>query len=384
MVMNSRYQLAKKVTLIGAGVNFVLAIGKIIMGFWGHSQGLIADGIHSVSDLLTDGLVLFASRYGSQGADHDHPYGHRRIETAATVFLAIILIATGVCIIADAIYEFVSPNKPTVHGFTLWGAFISILVNEILFRYTLRASVTIRSELLRANAWHHRSDAASSLVVLIGIIGGLWGYHYLDGIAAIIVGFMLVKMAWDLGWNSLRELVDTGVDKQTLASIESAIEKVPGVKAMHLLRNRSMGGHVFVDVHVQVEPLLSVSEGHYIATQVHQELLKSIDNIEDVTVHVDPEHDEQSKAIIHLPCREQILKLLDEKLFACDAYRQHREIRLHYLRGKLTIELVLPTNYITQASEINQTLAEALAEFTFINPVKLLFEAAEERAHVSS
>lgn len=378
-MINYRAKVSQRVILVGALVNALLAIIKITVGYIGHSQGLIADGVHSLSDLLSDALVLFASRFGSQQADTEHPYGHRRIETAATVFLAVILIVTGGGIITQAIYEFIEPSKPDVHGFTLGVALISIIANESLFRYTLSSAQKVRSELLRAHAWHHRSDAASSLVVLIGIVGGLMGYYYLDGIAAIIVGFMIIKMGWDLGWSSLRELVDTGVDSHTLQTIEQTITQVPGVKAMHLLRNRSMAGQVFIDVHVQVDPHITVSEGHYIATQVHQELVNTIDNVEDVTVHIDPEADQESKAIISLLPRTELLQLLNDRLGNIEAYRQHHEIRLHYLRGKLTIEMVLPIDYIGNAIDIQQTVKAATAELQFINTVKLLFEVAEER-----
>ena len=375
----SRYQLARRVTLVGAFVNAILAIGKIILGYLGHSQGLIADGVHSVSDLITDALVLFASRYGSQGADTEHPYGHRRIETAAAVFLAIILLITGAGIIAQAIYEFTAPATSNVHSYTLWAALVSILANEALFHYTLHASEQIHSELLRANAWHHRSDAASSLVVLIGIAGGLMGYYYLDGIAAIIVGFMIVKMGWDLGWSNLRELVDTGVDSHILQLIEQTIKHVPGAKAMHLLRNRSMGGHVYVDVHVQVDPYITVSEGHYIATSVHYKLLEVVDSVEDVTVHVDPEDDQMSKAILGLPPRHEVLALLQEKLAGVDAYRHHCEIRLHYLRGKIGIEIYLPGHYFANAMDIHKAISVGVAELKFVDTVRLLYEAAGEK-----
>jgi cation diffusion facilitator family transporter len=379
-----RIRLSQRVVLVGALINALLAIAKIILGFIGHSQGLIADGAHSLSDLLSDALVLFAARYGGQKADKDHPYGHRRIETAATVFLAIILVITGGGVVAQAIYEFIDPSKSDIHGFTLWVALLSIVANEVLYRYTLTAAKKIHSDLLRAHAWHHRSDAASSLVVLLGIAGGLMGFYYLDGVAALVVGFMVIKMGWDLGWTSLRELVDTGVDAKTLQTIEQAIRQVPGVKSMHLLRNRSMAGQVLIDVHIQVDPYITVSEGHYIATQVHNKLLETIDNVEDVTVHVDPEEDQASKAIGNLLTRTEIIALLDDRLGTIDAYRQHREIRLHYLRGKLTIELILPMHYITNQLEMQQVLDVALAELKFIDKVKLLFEVAEEnRTNVS-
>lgn len=374
----SRYQLVRRVTLIGALVNALLATSKIILGLVGHSQGLVADGFHSIADLFTDALVILASRLGSQQADLDHPYGHGRIETAATVMLAILLMLTGIGIIGQAVYELIKPVKLSVHSFTLWVALISILSNEVLFHYTLRAAKKSQSELLRANAWHHRSDAASSLVVLIGITGSLLGYPYLDAIAAIIVGLLIVKMSWNFGWQSLRELVDTGVDPATLKRIEQTIYTVPGVTALHMLRNRSMAGRVLIDVHVQVASYITVSEGHYIATQVHHQLLSTLDNIEDVTVHIDPENDEESKYIIDLPPRCEFLELLKLKLKHIDAYRHCSEIRLHYLRAKLGVEILLPSQYAPDAFRLQQMIQQALITVSYIGFVKLLFEAAEE------
>jgi cation diffusion facilitator family transporter len=373
-----RYQLAKRVTLVGALVNALLALCKIVLGFVGNSQGLIADGVHSLADLVTDGLVLFASRFGSQQADKDHPYGHRRIETAATVFVAILLVLTGIGIIAQAIHGFITPHQGEVQSFTLWVAAISIILNELLFHYTLRAARTIRSELLRANAWHHRSDAASSFIVFVGIAGGLLGYYALDGIAAIVVGFTIVKLSWDIGWSSLRELVDTGVDQATLALIEETIIQVPGVKALHLLRNRSMAGRILIDVHVQVEPTITVSEGHYIATKVHQCLTGSVADIEDVTVHIDPEDDGESIAIASLPGRAELLALLELKLATCDAYQQHIEMRLHYLSSQVFIEIYLPAIYISEAKNLHQQMTQALAESSYIHSVQLFFQAKQE------
>lgn len=373
-----RYQVARRVTLIGAVINAFLAAGKIALGFVGHSQGLVADGFHSLADLITDALVVFASRLGSQQADLDHPYGHGRIETAATVILSILLIITGVGIIGQAIYKLINPTQAVISSFTLWIAFVSVIANELLFHYTLSAARKSQSELLRANAWHHRSDAASSLVVLLGIIGSLLGYAYLDAITAIIVGFLIVKMSWDFGWDSLRELVDTGVDASTLQILKQTIQAVPGVKALHSLRNRSMAGRILIDVHVQVNSDITVSEGHYIATQVHQQLLTALDNIEDVTVHIDPENDEEGKSVVGLPSRAEFYELLKLKLDHIEAYRHCTEIRLHYLHAKLGVEILLPNQYFADAIRLRTMINEALATVSYISFLKLLFEVAEE------
>lgn len=334
-----RYQQAKRVTLLGAVINTLLGFLKLSGGIVFHSHALVADGLHSFADLFTDCMVLFASRFGSLEADETHPYGHQRIETAATLILALVLILTGAGIIWDALDEILK-HKHDVPGFlTIPIAVFSILANEALFHYTMFIGKRTQSQLIIANAWHHRSDAASSVVVLVGLIGSLAGLVYLDAIAAIIVSLMIIKMGLNYGWDSVKELVDTAVDPQMLTQIESIIQQVDGVKKIHQLRSRTMGSDIIVDVHILVSPFISVSEGHYIAQHVHRTLIDQIEKLKDVTIHVDPEDDELVCPSIHLPNR----KLLEKNLLrtwqdACPAI--HHWI-LHYLDGKIYIDLLI-------------------------------------------
>lgn len=341
-----RYKKAKFITLLGAIINALLGISKLFGGIWFNSSALIADGFHSLSDLFTDAMVLIASKYGSQDADDSHPYGHQRIETAATYVLALLLILTGIAIAWDALSHLRhhEHEHPGIWALPLAGC--SIIANEALFWYTRFIGRTIQSQLIIANAWHHRSDAASSLIVFAGIWGSLAGITSLDGIAALLVGLLIVKMGVNYGWKSIKELIDTGVEAKTRIQIEHIIQKTDGVVKVHQLRTRLMGSDIFVDVHVQVNPMISVSEGHFIAQKVHRKLIDDLSGIKDVTVHIDPEDDEVTSPCLHLPNRST----LEEKLLN-NWYKTFPEINtclLHYLDGKLTLDLIGNFNAETQ------------------------------------
>lgn len=337
MKASNRYWQAKKITLIGGLVNTLLGISKIIGGLLFHSHALVADGIHSFADLISDGMVLIASKYGSLEADDSHPYGHQRIETAATLFLSMLLIAAGLGIAWDAISELMRGQHTKPMAIAIAVAFSSIISNELLFFATRKVGMTIQSDLIIANAWHHRADSGASFVVVVGIIGSLMGFIYSDALAAIIVSLLVIKMGVEYAWQSIHELVDSGVDIDTLKQINQCISAVDGVIKVHQLRTRKMGSDVYVDVHILVTPLSSVSEGHYIARHVHQSLLSAYSQIRDVTVHVDPEDDESSSPSAHLPNRQQ----LNQDLFTPwqQAYPCLKRITLHYLDGELNIEL---------------------------------------------
>lgn len=376
MNQEERYHQAKKVTLWGALVNALLAFIKCVGGFFFNSQALIADGIHSLSDLLTDGLVIMASKYGSQEADESHPYGHQRIETAATLLLALLLILAGIGIAWDAVKHILLTQvlKPEVYALPI--AAISILANEFLYHYTRHIGLKIQSELITANAWHHRSDAASSVVVLLGLIGSMLGFTYFDSIAAIIVGGMIIKMGLDYGWSSVKELVDTAVEQDMLLDIEQIIQEVNGVKRIHQLRSRMMGSDVFVDVHILVAPKITVSEGHFIAQRVHHRLMKEVDAIKDVTVHVDPEDDEEVSPSIHLPERIEI-----ESQYLSAWQTDHPEIlswTIHYLDGKIEIAL---NCHMAQAqdSALKAYIKKNIENNEHIRLVRVLYEAFELR-----
>ena len=289
----ARYQDARRVTLVGAVVNILLSVFKVLAGWLGSSHALIADGIHSLSDLATDVVVLVAAKHGAKDADDEHPYGHGRIETLATVALGIVLILVAFGIGYDAIRRLFAPEQLLLPGMlALSAAVISVLVKEGLYHYTAIVARKLRSNLLRANAWHHRSDAVSSIVVVVGVIGSMAGLGYLDAVASVVVAVMVAKIGWDLSWQSAHELIDRGLEQDDVEVIRNKIMAVDGVRAMHDLRTRRMGGNAFVDVDVLVDPSITVSEGHRIGEEVLKRLNQDIDEVTDVTVHIDPEDDE--------------------------------------------------------------------------------------------
>lgn len=372
-----RYRQVRNVTLVGAMVNVVLAIGKVAAGLMSHSQSLIADGVHSLSDLISDAVVVVAAKHTSRGADEDHPYGHGRIETVATVALGIFLIAVAVGIVIDASYRLFSPERLLVPGvLALAVAAISVVAKEIMYQYTAKVARRMRSNMLRANAWHHRTDAISSVVVIIGVLGTMAGLTYLDAIAAIAVSLMIAKAGWDLGWHSVRELVDTALSPERVDSIRQSILAVDGVRAMHLLRTRTMGGNAFVDVHILVDPRLSVSEGHQISEAVRKKLLRDIEEVGDVTVHIDPEDDELSKPCDHLPLRDQVLSRLQKHWRNTRGGDMIQQITLHYLDGKIHVDVLLPLRAfasLDEARAVAQELSAAGAGDEDIADIRIAF-----------
>ena len=368
------YQASKKVTLIGAAVNLFLSIIKLLAGSFGQSPALLADGIHSLSDLFSDALVLLASRFSHLDADVNHPYGHRRIETLATVVLGVFLILVGCGIAYEAIISIAHNTATKPDYYTIVIAIISVLANEILFRYTARVGKKINSPLIIANAWHHRSDALSSFVVCCGIAGALLGYIFLDAIAAIIVAIFIIKMGASFAWKAVVELSDEGLDPATLKPIEAAILATPGVVAMHQLRTRKMAERVYLDVHVQIDPYCTVSEGHFISESVHYGLRAKFKNIADVTVHVDVDEHDASLQQKYLPNRQKLVtELLPElqKLvpeLTCD------KVRMHYLADKLSLELILPFKYAEKSGSLQSKLTALAKTWNgVVAEVKLLF-----------
>lgn len=358
-----RYSQTRRVTLIGAVLDLVLGAAKIIAGVIGHSQGLVADGVHSLSDLVTDGVVIWAAKQGTREADSDHPYGHERIQTVATVLLGLVLIAVAIGIAYDAVVRLFNPESLSAPAkLTLVIAALSIVSKEAIYHYTVRVARRIRSKLLQANAWHSRSDALSSVVVLLGILGAMAGLTYLDAVAAIIVASMILHVAWSFGWDSLRELIDTGLEKTHLDNMRETMISVEGVRDIHQLRTRRMGPQVLADVHVTVDPDISVSEGHRISDEVQRVLLNELDEPTDVTVHIDPEDDAVSAPSSHLPLRGDVLPTLRECCARVSDVQPDR-IVLHYLRGKINLEIWLAMdnfNDIDQAKYCARQLRQAL------------------------
>lgn len=334
-----RFAAAQKSTWVSIAINLLLTTFQVVGGFFAHSQALMADGLHSLSDLLSDILVLYANRHGNRHADANHPYGHARVETAATMILGIFLAALGVGLLVAAAMRLQHPGAlQSVSPLGLGIAVLALIAKEGMFRYMLAVALKVRSQMLVANAWHARSDAASSLVVVVGIIGNLLGYTFLDLVAAAVVGVMIAHMGGKLALEAMSELIDTGLDAEEVEAIRQTLLQTHGVLGLHELRTRKMADNALVDAHILVNPKISVSEGHYIAESARHAVLKN-HHVLDVMVHIDPEDDMQAGHNVKLPSRPVLLAELARRLGE-DALRDNRVV-FHYLDGRVDVELYL-------------------------------------------
>lgn len=292
--MNTDFRDAKQITLAGMGVNIILSAIKFVLGILGHSQAVVADAVHSLSDMVTDLLVLFGMKFWSAPADEEHPYGHQRIETIITLVISILLVLVAFEIGWRAVEHLGQPSEVPPLSFAVLGPAISIIAKEILFRKTRSVGKRIHSPALIANAWHHRSDAISSLpaLVTVGIASIDPRWAFLDALGAVLVAGLIVKVAWEIAWPALSELSERGADHESTLEISSLAESVDGVCSIHRLRTRRLGTGWFVDLHVMVDGDLSVREGHDIATAVQRLLLQKGPDVADVTVHIEPEEED--------------------------------------------------------------------------------------------
>jgi cation diffusion facilitator family transporter len=367
-----RFAAARKSTWVSIFINLALTALQVIAGYFGRSQSLMADGLHSLSDLLSDVLVLFANWHGSKHADAEHPYGHARIETAATLILGALLTALGIGLLVAAGMRLQHPELVhPVHPLTFWVALAALAAKEGMFRYMLAVATRVRSQMLVANAWHARSDAASSLVVLIGIGGNLMGYTFLDLVAAGVVGVIIAHMGGKFALGALSELVDTGLAPEEVAAIRKTLVSTPGVRDLHELRTRKMADNALVDAHIVVDPKISVSEGHYIAESARQRVLRQHEVL-DVMVHIDPEDDLLSKSNARLPSREILLKHLAQRLG--DALPADCRSVLHYLDGHVDAEIFLEEAHKLSEAETNRLkakCAEVAADDEYFRSIQL-------------
>lgn len=283
-----RAAAAARSTWASVAVNLSLSIGQVAVGLTAGSQGLVADGIHSLSDLVADFVVLFASHHSKKGADEDHPYGHQRFENGASLALGMLLMAVGLGMLWSAVHKLGAPDTiGKVHIAALWVALAALLAKELLFRYMLAIAQKVKSGMLVANAWHARSDAASSLVVGLGIIGNLAGYPLLDPIAALFVGLMISKMGWEFGWEALHDLMDRAADDEEVQAIRQTLLDTPGVRNVHDVHTRKMGDMIVVDAHIEVDATITVEQGHDIAVAARQRVLQR-HRVLNLMTHVDP------------------------------------------------------------------------------------------------
>jgi len=357
---------AQRSTWISVWVNLFLASAQVAIGVFARSQALIADGLHSLSDLVADGVVLFAARHSHAEADAEHPYGHARFETAASLAIGLILLATGVGMVWTAgVKLHDGQNLDAVHPLALVAALVTLVAKEGLFRYMRRIGERLKSSMLIANAWHARADAASSLVVAVGIAANLLGYHSMDAVAAVIVGFMIVKAGWGFSVDAFHSLTDHALDPEEIARIHGTARAVDGVLDVHNLRTRRMGDWAVIDMHVEVDTHLSVSEGHYIAEQIAAQV-KAAHRVAECTVHIDPGTVRHLARVLALPPRAQVQAL------ALDALGRPATLRLHYLDSGLEVEAELAAHVsAAELQRLQRELQAALAGLGHVSRVNL-------------
>lgn len=280
----------RSVTLVGALANGLLILLKFTAGLFGQSQALIADAVHSISDLITDVVVLIGIRMGRKAPDDKHQFGHARMETLSSAIIGLALIGTALYLGLEASMNIYHHTEYHPTSLALIGAAVSIAVKETLYHYTVRTGRKIQSQLVVANAWHHRSDAFSSVAVLLGVAGTLINpsWHILDSFAALLVSFFIVKIGLNIVADCIREFTDAAPRTEDLNKIKNCIGSVEGVIEMHDLRVRTSGGRFQMETHIVVNGQLTVTQGHRIAKMVERCLLEEIKSIDRVIVHVDP------------------------------------------------------------------------------------------------
>ncbi len=368
-------------------MDFILGGLKLITGFVFNSVALVADGIHSFTDVLTDILVLWITRYSHQEPDEDHPYGHERFETLGTLLLGSILIAVAGAMAWDSLIRLITHADHVIASWpTILVAILSIAGKEWIYRFTRAIGEKLNSKLLIANAWHSRTDAFSSVVVLIALFGAMAGFPWLDSLAGFIVAIIIAKVGWDLAWDNIKILVDTSASAEEIAQFREIIMATDGVKNVHCLRSRHMGNDLLLDVHLQVAPRISVSEGHQIGLEVARALKESFKQIRDITYHIDAENDgdgsEQlslghasAEAKHPLPLRNQIMAQLT-RWWSDSLDLSTCEVRLHYLKNKVHIDLLvnrLP-NQSTDITELKHALLKN-AQAEWLGAIHIWFKA---------
>ncbi|MCD4741130.1 MAG: cation diffusion facilitator family transporter [Desulfobacteraceae bacterium] len=288
--MNDKYEI-KKITLWGLALNILLSAIKFVIGFLGNSQAVVADAAHSLSDTSTDLIILFGVKYWTAPPDSEHPYGHQKIESFITIIIGLILLFAGIGIGYSAIITINEHSMGELKLFTIAGPIISIVLKELLFRKTYQVGIKTNSSSLKANAWHHRTDALSSIPVLIAVAASLINPKliFLDQIGAIIVAVFILKLSLEVIFSNTKELIDTGLSDEEIQNIYKIIRNHGDVKGCHKIRTRKLGSSIYIDMHLEVDGNLTVSKGHMISEQVKNVLIRENSKIIDVMIHLEPE-----------------------------------------------------------------------------------------------
>jgi cation diffusion facilitator family transporter len=289
--MNFKRINPEKITRIGLGVNVLLLVIKLFVGFASGSRALIADGIHTASDFAGDLAVLWSIKASAQPADSDHHYGHRRYQSLVALFISILIFIAAAGIIYNSLIGLADKGESITSWAPLFAALVSILLKEGLFHITIRVARRFKNQALIANAWHQRSDAFSSVPVAVGVVFVLLGgprWQFMDHLAAVALGIIILTVAWKIAKTSINDLTDRAPSPEVINLTTEILKTHPGVKDFHAIRARTMGAMVEMDFHILVEPELSVREGHGIASEVKFVIMNSDESIMNVIVHVEP------------------------------------------------------------------------------------------------
>jgi cation diffusion facilitator family transporter len=286
---DDHYPAIRRITLVGLAINVFLIIVKFFIGLLTGSMALIADGLHSLSDMLTDIIVIVGAYFSDMPPDESHPYGHGKIETFSALGVSLFLIATGGAIAVDSGLALYS-HQSFIPGFPVIGAaLVSIVLKEILYHATRRVARQTHSPSVLANAWHHRSDALSSVAVLLGGVAGLFGFDHGDQVAGIVVGIMVTGAGGSIASGAIGDLMERSIGEADLKTIRACLEAHPKARSWHRLRTRKVGREIFLDAHVLVDPALTVAEGHAVAHEIQEAICAQITLPMNFTIHIEPE-----------------------------------------------------------------------------------------------
>lgn len=369
---HSELRIAAKVTLIGMVLDAALGLIKCVGGLLFHSQALVVDGIHSFTDVASDLVVLAVMKVSRQAPDQSHPYGHQRIETMGTMLLGSFLLIVGGALAWDNLQRLLAPSPTSLPEWpVLAAAAASVVGKEWIYRYTRHVGEAIRSDLIIANAWHSRTDALSSIIVLLSTIGAMMGYVWLDAIAAVVIAFIICRVGWRFTWDSVKELVDTAMSLEDTERLIHIARQTEGVRDVHELRSRRMGHDILLDVHLLVRPEISVSEGHQIGMQVAAAMRDAFPDLKDINFHIDAENDEVVQhTTARLPSRKEIRDLLD---VVTQQLPLTTHFRVHYLDNRVHLELFVEQPTGQTLPSLEQQIRDQLEPQTWFGSLRIWY-----------
>ena len=286
--MDSKKDITNRISVISIVINVILSVLKFAAGIFAHSSAMISDSVHSLSDVLSTFAVIAGVNLSEKRSDSDHPYGHERLESIFSIILAGMLFATGIGIGYAGVKGIIFGTYSEPGMFALIAAAASIVIKELMYRYTMAAAKKVNSTALKADAWHHRSDALSSVGALIGIIGAMVGFPICDPIASIVICFFILKAAWDIFAEAANQLVDRACDEETQEKLRNVVTNQDGVLCVDLLRTRLFGSRMYVDVEIGADGMLPLYKSHEIAERVHNEIEREFPDVKHCMVHVNP------------------------------------------------------------------------------------------------